>query len=51
MLCLNYEEKQVKQLDDLIQLTRSILSKGDWICIIVCITMGTHASDVVSKMI
>ena len=48
---LNYAEKQVKQLNNLIQLIQSTLSKGYRTCIIFCITMSTHASDVVTKTI
>ena len=48
---LTYAEKQVKQLDDLIQLTHSTLSKGDRTRVMVCITMDAHARDVVQKMI
>lgn len=48
---VHYSEKQVTQLDDLIKLTHSELSKGDRTRVMVCITMDAHARDIVEKMI
>lgn len=46
-----YSKKQVSQLNDLIKLTQSDLSKGDRTRVMVCITMDAHARDIVEKMI
>ncbi len=46
----NYSKKQVIQLNDLIELTQSSLSKGDRTRIMVCITMDAHSRDIVEKM-
>ena len=47
----SYSEKQVKQLNDLITLTQSNLSKGDRTRVMVSITMDAHGRDIVQKMI
>jgi len=46
-----FSEKQVNQLNDLVKLTQSDLSKGDRTRVMVCITMDAHARDIVEKMI
>ena len=46
-----YSEKQINQLNDLVKLTQSDLSKGDRTRVMVCITMDAHARDIVEKMI
>ena len=46
-----YAEKQIHQLNDLIKLTQTDLSKGDRTRIMVSITMDAHGRDIVQKMI
>ena len=46
-----YSKKQHEQLDDLIRMTQSDLTKGDRTRIMVCITMDAHARDLVRNMI
>ena len=48
---LGYGEKQINQLNDLIRLTQTNLSKGDRTRIMVSITMDAHGRDIVQKMI
>lgn len=46
-----YSQKQREQLNDLIKLTRTDLTKGDRARIMNCITMDAHSRDVVESMI
>ena len=46
-----YNRKQKEQLNDLIRLTQSNLSKGDRTRVMVSITMDAHGRDIVQKMI
>ena len=46
-----YSQKQREQLNDLIKLTRTGLTKGDRARIMNCITMDAHSRDVVESMI
>jgi len=46
-----YSKKQVAQLNELIKLTQSNLTKGDRTKVMVCITMDAHARDIVENMI
>lgn len=46
-----YSAKQINQLEDLIKLTGTNLSKGNRQRVMVCITMDAHARDIVQKMI
>eukprot|EP00904_Undaria_pinnatifida_P003126 jgi/Undpi1/12814/HiC_scaffold_7.g02481.m1 len=46
----HYNKTQIDQLNDLIRLTQSDLTKGDRTRVMVCITMDAHGRDVVQKM-
>ncbi|CAB1113053.1 unnamed protein product [Ectocarpus sp. CCAP 1310/34] len=46
----HYNKQQIDQLNDLIRLTQSDLTKGDRTRVMVCITMDAHGRDVVQKM-
>jgi len=46
-----YSKTQVQQLNDLIKLTQSDLTKGDRTRVMVCITMDAHGRDVVENMV
>jgi len=48
---IEYSQKQVKQLSDLIRLTHSDLSKGERTKVMVCITMDAHSRDIVEKIV
>eukprot|EP00903_Cladosiphon_okamuranus_P015249 g14093.t1 len=47
---IHYNKQQIDQLNDLIRLTQSDLTKGDRTRVMVCITMDAHGRDVVQKM-
>jgi dynein heavy chain len=47
----DYKQKQVGQLEQLIQLTQSKLNKSDRTRVMVCITMDAHSRDIVTNMI
>ena len=50
-LMVDYSQKQVAQLNELIILTQSKLDKSDRTRIMVCITMDAHSRDMVINMI
>lgn len=47
---LDQYERQIEQLNDLIRLTQSNITKGDRQRVMVCITMDAHSRDIVEKL-